>query len=451
MPSSEMSRRDFLRAAGAAALAGGTAALGTGESIAARAQQTERPNIVVILADDLGYGDLPCYGNPHTIAPRLDQMAQEGVRFTDFYVTSPYCTPTRAGFLTGRQPERVGLNYLVMRGPTFTHGLDLKEITVADTLGEAGYTCGITGKWHVGFLEQFWPRKRGFHEFWGTLSGGCDYYEHIYKDGNKYVYRNEDRIDPEGYLTDLITHEALKFLRHHHNDEQPFFLYVPYTTVHTPWQVPERYEKLYEHLEVPDYMRRYYGMVTSLDESVGQILDQIEELGISDNTLVFFFSDNGGHHKIEGSNTPLRGHKGTMWEGGYREPAIARWPGVMPAGQVSTEMFTSLDLFPTFCELTGTPPPDVYQDGKSVWPLLNGSGPSPHEELYWCFRDQYNIRRGNWKLMCTQKDQYRLYDLEADIAETTDCYQQQPQIAAELKARLDHFEAHIHDDRPPEE
>ncbi len=441
MPHRLRSRRRFVKSLGMATLT--AAGVQMIPRSAQPAPRRRRPNIVVILADDMGYGDLPTYGNAHARTPNLDRLAAEGLRFTDFYVSSPLCTPTRVGLLTGRQPERVGLNYLVQAGSTFTHGLSLSETTLSEALHAAGYATGIFGKWHLGFDEQYWPNKRGFDEFFGTLGGNADYYKHTYRTGDKYMYRNEQPDDPEGYLTTLFTQEAVRFIEDRR--DQPFFLYMPYTAPHGPYQAPDEYLARFPDLQ-GDH-RTYHAMIAALDDGVGAILDTIGELGLDEDTFVFFFSDNGGVTRVA-SNAPLRGAKNTIWEGGLRVPAIARWPGRIPAARTTDELATSLDLFPTVLKLAGVEPPDIRLDGRSILPLLRGRGPSPHRSLFWCWRDEFLMRQGRWKLIQYKDGHLALYDLERDVGETTDVAAEHPDVVKRLSPSLAEFRDTIHEGRP---
>ncbi len=437
-----ISRREFLSTSATVTLAGLAAPLLAGSPRGNVPPVNSRPNIIVILADDLGYGDLACYGSEVALTPHLDQMAAEGTRFTDFYVNAPICGPTRAGILTGRQHYRCGVPSNV---PQDHGGLPLAEVTIAQVLSEAGYATGLTGKWHLGRPEEYWPINRGFQEAWWA-DRGVNYFTHLYKDGKKWLWRNGQRINPEGYWPHLVTREAQKFIRHH--QREPFFLYVPYHLPHTPIQALQKHLALYP--DVPGgQTKTYYAMISALDEQVGDILATVREFGLAENTLVFFLSDNGAHRSEKfGDNSPFSGHKGTTDEGGIRIPAIAWWPGTVPTGRESAELACSLDLFPTFAAMAGAKLPKVWLDGLNVLPLLKGESASPHEALYWAWQEERVIRQGKWKLF-HETDKFRLYDLEADPQEQTNLAATHPDVVERLAPLLAEFSEHLLEKSPP--
>ncbi len=413
-----------------------------------------KPNFIVIFCDDLGYGDLSCYGSERNHTPRLDQMAAEGTRFTDFYVASPVCSPSRSALMTGCYPKRIGLD----RGHEFgvllpgdPIGLHPDEITIASLLKDEGYTTKMIGKWHLGDQPEFMPTRHGFDDYFGLPYSNDMLPDH--PGNNRYRFpplmlmRNEDvaEVDPNQVsLTDRYLVEAQKFIRA--NKDEPFFLYLAHMYVHVPIYAPMRFNAVSKN-------GPYGAAVAHVDYTSGAILDTLCELGIAENTLVLFTSDNGaaaptgprraailaGRGGI-GSNLPLRGGKGSTWEGGMREPFIAWWPGTVPAGRECREVCTSMDLLPTFAHLAGgAPPDDRVIDGKDIRPLLTGEegAKSPYDAFFYynCGNHGLNaVRAGKWKL---HLDRDELYDLEADIGETTDLFQEYPDIVAALRAKAE--------------
>ncbi len=408
-------RRRVLKQLGALALAGSA-----GAQAPAR-----RPNILLILADDLGYGELSCYGATHLRTPNLDRLATEGVRFTDYYAATPLCAPTRVSILTGRNALRTSLPL----NPNFKDpesGLSPDEVTLPEVLGAAGYATGLVGKWHLGYAPKFRPRRQGFQEYFGFLSGWADYYEHTYREGSKFMYRNEQAEDRPGYMTEVLAAEAKAFLDRHRRG--PFYLQLAFNAPHEPLQAPEA------------WLRRRPGdtkaaMIECLDDGIGQVLAHLRRLGLERNTLIVFQSDNGS--PPGGRNGPLGGWKGGLREGGIRVPMIARWPGRIAAGTTTGEPAASFDLFPTFIEAAGAKPPGgVRLDGKDILPLLEGKAKSPHEALFWGHRGQWAARRGRWKLIEEKSGSSALYDLDADLAESTNVAASHPDIARDLATRL---------------
>ena len=414
-----MNRRQVFRRLGGLALAAGAAGLRA-------AQPARRPNILLIVADDMGYNELGCYGAANIETPNIDGLARQGMRFTDYYVATPLCAPTRVSLMTGRTALRTSLSW----NPDFKDpedGLSPEETTVAEVLGKAGYATGLVGKWHLGYAPKFWPRRQGFQDYFGFLSGNIGYYEHLYH-GEKFMYRNETPEDPPGYMTELLTREALAYLERHRS--QPFFLYLAYNAPHAPFEAPEQWVKKARGEMKP-------AMIECLDDGIGQVLGQLKKLGLEDNTLVFFMSDNGAPPDANGSNKPLSGWKGQVREGGIRVPAMARWPGRIPAGVTCREPFVSYDLYPTFATAGGAAlPQGVRLDGKNVLPVLEGKGKSPHEVICWGYRGAFAARRGRWKLLVEKGNQSQLFDLETDIAESKDLSGEQPDMVKELSARL---------------
>jgi arylsulfatase A-like enzyme len=430
-----MTRRRFMQLTPAAAGASLTAA----QTAAAR-----KPNIVFLYADDMGYGDLGCFGDPEAKTPHLDRMASEGMRLTDFHVTAPVCCPSRSGFLTGRYPQRNGLftnirNDMINYGyrytmleyatsPEMTQGLDLRETTIAQALQRAGYKTGMVGKWDSGRDFPHLPLQRGFDFFYGFANTGIDYWTHE-RYGIPSMFRGNELIQEEGYATDLFRREALRFIDE--NKDRPFFLYVPFNAPHGPSnlektgpQAPEQYIKL--HGNPPGTPRiRYLANITCLDAAAGAILDRLRHHGLDNNTLVVFSSDNGA--TAVGRNKPYRGGKGDMYEGGIRVPGIARWPGRVPNAASCNSFCGTLDLFPTFLKLAGAEPAkDAGLDGHDIVPVLTKGAPSTRKDQFWELRGSRGARIGDWKWVLHTKRGVlppadapgELYNLEADPGET---------------------------------
>ena len=423
------------------------------------AQSARRPpNIVLILADDLGYGDLGVYGSDEIRTPRLDQMAAQGVRLTEFYSPAPTCTPARAALLTGRYPRRSGMTRVLV--PKEKWGLPVSEITLAEALEQQGYTTACIGKWHLGGRRPYRPGKHGFDSFFGVLySNDMSLLPllkwprlELWRDGK--VVESPARVET---LTRQYTAEAVAFIGR--NRDRPFFLYLPHTMPHTPVKPSPEFRGKSRH-------GPYGDVVEELDQSTGQVLDALRRHGIEDNTLVIFTSDNGpwiaGSNKKRikgGSAGPLRGAKNTTWEGGMRVPFLARWPGRLSAGAVRGGIATLMDLFTTAIELAGGKAPgDRVIDGKNILPMLEGKQSSPHETLYYYFHGQvFAVRSGDWKLHFYKRqlkpngrprdpepcNPPELYDLARDSGERDNVAAKHPEVVARLTKMAQKFDAAI--------
>jgi arylsulfatase A-like enzyme len=391
------------------------------------------PNIVLILADDLGYAELGCQGCKDIATPNIDSIAAGGIRFTQGYVSCPICAPTRAGLLTGRYQQRFGFE--TNPGPEAyaddKFGLPLDQPTLAERLKGCGYATGMVGKWHIGYKPELTPPKRGFDEFFGFLSGG-----HNYLPGGRRseLRRGMDAITGEKeYLTDAFGREAVAFIQK--NKGKPFFLYLPFNAVHSPLEAVEKYLKRVEGIK--DANRRTYAAMTiAMDDAVGRVLHALQEAKLEDNTLIFFLSDNGGPTpQTTSSNAPLRGYKGQVWEGGIRIPFMVQWKGHLPAGKVCRDPIISLDIVPTVLAAAGKAvSPDWKLDGVNLLPYLTGDkAGKPHDVLYWRFHTKHAIRVGDWKLV-NQQDTARpeLYNLADDIGESKDLADKMPDKVKEL-------------------
>jgi len=421
----------------------------------------------------MGWADLPIYGNKFNEAPRLAQMADEGIRFTNAYAACPVCSPTRASIMSGQYPARVGvIDFISGHWRPYEEVIVPKNrqqylpeeiLTMGEILKEAGYATGYFGKWHLGWEDKYQPGNQGFEEV------------NVYKGGGYFSYASHMttpiQVDSGKVLSEALTDLSLDFLREH--KESPFLLYLAHYDVHVQLDADSSLIDKYLHKnKVAGYPCNavYAAMVEEVDNSVGRILDKLDELGLSKNTLVVYFSDNGGlvsrfdripllakerQHIYEGdtllyiasSNAPLRAEKGTVYEGGIREPMILRWPGTLEAGQVNDAIVSSVDFLPTFAELAGVGLPDEQVfDGISLVDILEGSAPDPQRAIFWHYPVYHHdqpasvVRKGRWKLIHNLVNDRRfLYDLESDIGESTDLSQSEPELAEELYQLLEEW------------
>ncbi len=401
-------------------------------------QTHKRPNIVLILADDLGYGDLGCYGSKQNKTPHLDRMAKEGLRFTDFHTNGSMCTPTRAALLTGQYQQRFGVKFEgPLSGKSDYHtGLPLEAHTMAETLKEAGYSTGMFGKWHLGYQPPFLPTHQGFDTFVGLTSGDGDHHSHIDRTGRPDWWHQESKQEETGYTADLLTQHAIQFMESHQED--PFFVYLPHLAIHFPWQGPhdpphrqkgvdyweDKWGIINDRSNIAPYVK---AMVESLDTNVGRVMEALKRMDLDERTLVIFLSDNGGYidygttHQNISSNGALRGQKGTLWEGGHRVPAMIRWPGRIQPG-VSEETVMGFDLFPTIMRLaTGKPYHRVSRlDGIDITHHLLRREPLPHRTLFWRDGKEFAVRSGPWKLVAPGDGSHQLFNLYHDFRESRD-------------------------------
>ena len=391
---------------------------------------TRKPNVVVIVGDDMGYADIGAHGCKDIPTPHIDSIAKNGVRCTSGYVSGPYCSPTRAGLLTGRYQTRFGHEFNtgpVNQPKNRELGLSLSETTMADRLKSAGYATGLVGKWHLGASERLHPIKRGFDEYFGFLGGAHPYV----KDGG--IFRGMKEVAEPEYLTDAFGREAVAFVER--NREKPFFLYLAFNAVHTPMQATPKYRDRFK--EIKDKGRQTYaGMMSAMDDAVGAVLTKLRETKLEENTLVFFFSDNGGPPVNSSNNAPLSGRKATTWEGGIRVPWLVQWKGRLPAGKVYEQPVIQLDILPTALAAAGEKVTgDRKLDGVDLLPFLEGKkdGP-PHEALFWRFGAQTAVRKGDWKLMSANNSGgKKLFNLKDDIGERKDLSAEQPEKVKELQ------------------
>jgi arylsulfatase A-like enzyme len=395
--------------------------------------QPKKPNIVIFLADDLGYADVGVQGCRDIPTPHLDSIARNGVRFTDGYATHPVCSPSRAGLMSGSYQHRFGFEHNSgperFADPNF--GLPRSVPTLAEKLKAAGYATGMVGKWHIGFQPGLRPHERGFDFHFGFLSGA-----HTYLPGkadNDPLLRNGEPVrDEKDYLTDAFAREAVAFLDR--SRDRPFFLYVAFNAVHSPMEATAAYSNRFPGLT--GTRRTYAGMLSALDDAVGRVLGKVRELGQAENTLVFFYSDNGGPTpQTTSRNDPLRGFKAQLFEGGIRVPFLAQWPGAIPAGQVYREMVMGFDCHATALAAAGVEvPQDKPLDGVNLLPYLTGKATGrPHEQLFWRAGLQHAARVGDWKLVSVRGSAPQLFNLRDDIGETRDLATANPTKLRELQ------------------
>lgn len=399
-----------------------------------------KPNFVIILADDLGYGDVGFTGSTQIKTPNIDALAKSGVIFTQGYVSAPVCGPSRAGLMTGRNQVNFGFdNNPIVGLPQFNPnyvGLPVSETTIADRLAKLGYVNGLIGKWHLGEADHFHPLKRGFHEFWGYLGGGHNYFP-TKTNGEPYsnnILCNYKEPQPITYITDDKGDECVDFIRRH--KDEPFFLYASFNAPHAPMQATESDLKLYDHVK-DEKRRTYCAMVHRLDVNVGRIVDELKKQKVYDNTVVVFLSDNGGPCEHNTSiNAPLNGQKGILLEGGIRVPFAISYPGKLKAGSIYKNPVWSLDLAPTFVALAGGEIPEQDKlDGVNLLPYIAGEkAERPHFDMKWRFTISASIREGDWKLVRLPDRLPMLYNLSQDISEQNNLADQhRPRVERMLK------------------
>ena len=421
----------------------------------ALAKASDRPNIVFILADDLGYGDLGCYGCPDIRTPHLDRLAAEGLRFTDFHANASVCTPTRAAFLTGRYQQRLGLDNALYY-QEMGRGLPAGGQTIAGALRSAGYATALSGKWHVGYDPERRPPQQGFDHFFGLLGGNHHYFEHMDRIGVPDLWLGSEAVKRRGYTTDLITEDAIAFIER--RQEEPFFLYLSHAAPHFPWQGPNDRDKVIKpkHKSWQQGDREtYVAMVQCMDSGIGKVLAILDELSLRDDTLVVFTSDNGGH--THSRNAPLRGAKATIWEGGTRVPCIARWPDVLPAGETTSQVGITMDWTATFRRLAGLAAAPAGEDGIDLLPILTGKEPECERTLFWrrkkglvrkSVEEGRAVRHGPWKLIEQATGERFLFNLADDVGETRNLLDERPDLAARLNAELDAWERSVDSPSP---
>jgi arylsulfatase A-like enzyme len=441
--SDQWSRRDFLGAAAA-----GAAAAAVTAPRAASAQQ--RPNVLFILADDLGYGDLSCYGRPDYETPVLDGLADQGMKLTSAYSAGAVCTPTRCAFITGRYPQRfeVGMEEpLTANSPQV--GLPESQPTVATRLRDAGYETALIGKWHLGWRPEYRPTRHGFDEFYGSLSGALDYFTHIAPDSGELtlpdLWENDERVSTDGYLTDVFSDRAVEFVSRERT--KPFYLSLHYTAPHGPWEGPADRGAV-DHTDHGQgamidggSLGIYAEMMRSLDQGIGRVLAALRRARLERDTLVIFTSDNGGERYS--FNWPFSFAKGNLYEGGIRVPAIVRWPGVVPARSVTDQAAVTMDWTATILAAAGAQT-DAAQplDGENLLPVLRGQREAYDRALFWRTRTRAAARIGRWKYV-QDGDAEHLYDLDVDLGEKTDVKARESAALSDAKARYSAWAAEM--------
>jgi arylsulfatase A-like enzyme len=429
----------------------------TMSSVCGAADQFQ-PNIVLIVADDLGYGDLGCYGNPHVRTPNIDRLAAAGLKFTDFHSAGAMCTPTRAAMLTGQYQQRFGRQFEgALSGVRDRDiGLPHRAVTIAELLKAKAYATACFGKWHLGYQPPWLPTNQGFDVFRGLASGDGDHHTHIDRSGNRDWWHNDAIKMETGYTADLLSKHSVEFIEAHH--EQPFFLYVPHLAIHFPWQGPDDpphrkagqsyHDNKWGIIPDPGNIRPHtMAMIEALDRSVGDILSAIRRFQLEKNTIVIFTSDNGGYlnygknfHNIS-SNGPLRGQKGTLYEGGHRVPMLIAWPGTIAPG-VTDETAHSIDLLPTLALAAGIERTDFQTEGIDLAPLWQSEQSLPDRVLFWRMGNHRAVRSGPWKLW-VKGGRSELYNLDSDLGEQHDLAAENPGMVKKLSEALKEWEADV--------
>ena len=407
--------------------------------------KSPRPNVIFILADDLGWGDLSCYGRPDYRTPNLDRLASQGVRFTDAYSASAVCTPTRCGFITGRYPGRLKIGLIEpLHANNRSVGLDPGHPTIASLLKKSGYDTALIGKWHLGFRPEWGPNAHGFDEFFGILSGAADYHLHKTGRGDPDLFENLTPVQQSGYLTDLFTDRAVKYVTRRRT--VPFYLSLHYTAPHWPWQDRKGGErvtftdKTIEPITMGGggSLKLYAEMMRSLDEGIGRVMKALRTAGIDRNTLVIFTSDNGGERFSY--EWPFSGEKGDLLEGGIRVPAIVRWPAAIPPNRLTSQMAITMDWTATILATAETQAAEGYPlDGVNLIPIIKGASPVEDRTFCWRIYDQDAVRQGKWKYFRNGERRY-LFDLSIDQHEHADFSRKSPDVFKRLVGEFEKWD-----------
>lgn len=418
----------------------------------ALAQAPARPNVVLIITDDAGYGDLSSYGATDLRTPNIDGIGRDGVRLTDFYANAPLCSPTRAALVTGRYQQRYAMEVALANAnsPAAEQGLPAEGRSLPALLKGNGYATGLVGKWHLGYKPEFGPNAHGFDYFFGHKSGYIDFYQHTGGDGGADLWENTAAVTVEGYMTDLVTARSVRFMEQ--NAARPFFLEVAYNAPHWPYQVPDRpsvapgnARHMLPHDENTSTRADYVAMMERVDQGVGEILGTLDRLNLAQNTLVIFTNDNGGEWLSR--NDPLFQRKWTLWEGGIRVPALIRFPGRIPAGRVSGQVGLTMDLSATILAVTGTTiPADLRLDGIDLMPILAGQSPEVERTLFWRTNagghNQRAVRSGDFKLLLDGNSML-VFNVRTDLAERQDLAKSRQDVARRLRPLLAAWEQEV--------
>jgi arylsulfatase A-like enzyme len=420
--------------------------MGAAAGIAALQQRglLTRPNVLFILSDDLGYGDLSCYGRPDYKTPVLDQMAAEGLRFTDAYAAAPVCTPTRVGLLTGRFPQRLPIGLQEpLSDANRTLGIPTNHPTLSSLLKANNYETVLIGKWHLGNDPQFSPNRHGFEEFFGIVGGGAGYFTHKNTINQPDLFENDSPSPMDGYLTDLFTDRAAQFLKRAH--PRPFYMSLHYNAPHWPWEGPaDREAALKANLGTPQTggsPEVFAEMMKSMDAGIGRVMQTLRDTGLERNTLVVFTSDNGGERYS--NNWPFSFRKANLWEGGIRVPAIVRWPGIVPAGRMTAQAVVTMDWTATVLSLTGSRTDPAYPlDGTDIMTVCTGERQEFDRTLFWRNRPHDAARIGKWKYL-KENNQEHLFDLMNDPGEKTDLKEKEPAAFARIQTAYTNWNSQV--------
>jgi arylsulfatase A-like enzyme len=412
---------------------------------------TGRPNVVLIITDDIGYGDFGAYGSPDVKTPNIDRLARQGVKMTDFYANASNCTPTRAGLISGRYQQRVAIEWPFGHATSgdSLRGLPVTNHSLPRLLADNGYATGLVGKWHLGYKPEFSPSAHGFGYFFGFKSGFIDYYQHTDYAGRPDFFENDTPIAASGYSTDLITAKSVEFLAR--NKDRPFFLDVAYNAAHWPYQDPDSPSVAVDHARhlQPDdsatnTRKQYVKIVERADRGVGAIMRALDSLGLAANTILIFTNDNGGEWLSR--NYPLFHNKSSLWEGGIRVPAIVRWPGHIPAGTISGQVAITMDLSASILAATGTTvPAKPGLDGMNIFPILERRAPPVERTLFWRVtreRHQLAVRSGDWKLLIDDGRPF-LFDVRKDLGERNNLVGIRTDVVRKLMPLIDKWQADV--------
>jgi len=431
----------------------------------------QKPNIITIMTDDQGYGDLSCMGSKEILTPHFDRLAASGARFDSFYSNSPVCSPSRASLLTGQYPGFAGVR-AILAGRRTTTGLTCESPTIAAALKKEGYDTALIGKWHLGLSPECRPLSNGFDYFYGFMAGCIDYYSHIFywsmadgkTDPTHDLWENNEEVYNNGvYFTDLISEKAVDYIREKSGAKRPFYLYLGYNAPHYPMHAPKKYTDRFSHL--PWDRQIMAAMISAVDDGLGMIMDELERQGQLENTVICYQSDNGPSRESRnwldgnpdpyygGSSGKFKGHKFSLFEGGIRVPAIFSWPGQIPGGQVISEPIISMDFFPTLLKIAGGDPLSYRLDGLDILPVLTEKAPSPHDMLFWEMDKQTAIRKGRYKLVLNGvlvengpvTEELFLSDLEADPGERRNLAAEKPELAGELRSLAEEWRGGLED------